>query len=141
MTDPDVLEQTVHIAASPETVWSFWTRPERLREWWGRAETAVQPGGAFRVEMEQGPVMAGEFLELDPPHRLLFSFGWEGGAPAGLLPPGSTRVEITLIPDGDGTKLTLRHHGLPPEHATDHDKGWSHFLGLLADVAGAPRGS
>jgi len=31
------VEQTIRIAASPETVWTFWTEPQRLAEWWGVA--------------------------------------------------------------------------------------------------------
>ncbi len=56
--DTITLEQTVRIAASPETVWSFSTGPRRLAEWWGTAaEVEAEPGGLFRVTMESGPVM------------------------------------------------------------------------------------
>ncbi len=69
------IEQTVRIAASPETLWSFWTEPERLAQWWGSdAEVVAEPGGLYRVVMENGPVMRGAFTELDPPHRLVFTF-------------------------------------------------------------------
>lgn len=121
-TATDVVEQTIRIDARPETVWTFWTEPARLCEWWGvEAETVVELGGVFRVVMEGGPVMRGEFLELDPPRRLVFSFGWEGGAPSGPLPPGSSRVEVLLVPDEQNgvTQLTLRHE-LPAIHAADH---------------------
>ena len=124
------IEQTVHIAASPSTLWEYWTDPNRLAEWWGsEAEVVAEPGGLFRVVMESGPVMRGEFIELDPPRRLVVSFGWESNAPAGPLAPGSTRVEVTLDPDGDGTVLTLRHFDMPTSHAPDHEKGWSFFVG------------
>jgi uncharacterized protein YndB with AHSA1/START domain len=138
--DTITLEQTVRIAASPETVWSFWTEPQRLAEWWGTAaEVDAQPGGLFRVTMESGPVMRGAFTELDPPHRLVFTFGWEHNAPGEPLAPGSTRVEVTLTPDGSATVLTLRHSEMPSTHASDHEKGWSYFVGdrLVAAVAAA----
>ena len=125
----ETIEQVVHIDATPETVWSFWTEPARLCEWWGvEADVVAETGGVFRVVMDGGPVMLGEFLELEPPRRLLFSFGWEGGAPGGPLPPGSSRVEVVLVGQDGGTLLTLRHE-LPATHAVDHAKGWGFYIG------------
>jgi uncharacterized protein YndB with AHSA1/START domain len=124
------IEQTVRIAAPPETVWKFWIEPQRLAEWWATdAEVEAEPGGLFRVVMGEGPVMRGTFLELDPPRRLVFTFGWEGGPPAGPLPPGSTRVEVTLTPQEGGTLLLLRHFDMPVHHAPDHQHGWSYLVG------------
>lgn len=125
-----VIEQRTRIAASPETVWSFWTDPKLVCEWWGTdAEIVAEPGGLFRVEMGDGPVMRGEFSELDPPKRLVFTFGWEHNAPGEPLAPGSTRVEVTLTPDEGDTVLVLRHSEMPGSHAADHIKGWTHFIG------------
>jgi uncharacterized protein YndB with AHSA1/START domain len=139
------LERSLLIAASPETLWWLWTRPEGLRLWWGAAEVHPEPGGLIRVaigashlpapEESTGPVMRGRFVELDPPHRLVFSFGWESDPPAGPMPPKSTTVEVTLTPRGDGTLLLLRHLDLPPVQAPDHSSGWAHYLGVLADSA------
>lgn len=148
MSETDVatstIEQTIRIEARPETVWEFWTDPARLCEWWGiEAETVLQTGGLFRVVMESGPVMRGEFLELERPRHLKFTFGWEDGAPAGPMGPGSTEVDITLDPaddrDGGATMLTLRHR-LPASHADDHARGWAHYVGDQM-VALARRGS
>lgn len=135
--DTITIEQTVRIAASPETVWTFWTEPERLAAWWGsEAEVVAEPGGLFRVVMENGPVMRGTFTELDPPHRLVFSFGWEQNQPGEPLAPGSTRVEVTMTPDEGETLLVLRHSEMPTTHAADHEKGWNHYLGeCLVEVA------
>ena len=124
------IEKTVRIAASPETLWQFWTDPARLAEWWGsESEVVTEPGGLFRVVMDNGPVMRGTFTELEPPHRLVFTFGWEHNADGEALAPGSTRVEVTLTPDGDETVLVLRHFDMPSSHASDHDKGWTYFVG------------
>lgn len=131
------IEQTVHIAAPPETVWQYWVDPNRMSQWWGdAARLDPRAGGECRVEMSEGPVMVGEFLELVPHERIVFSFGWDGNAPGDPLAPGSTRVEVILEPDGTDTKLTLRHE-LPETHAADHDKGWSHYLGILVERARA----
>ena len=134
MTDTNsqktTIEQTVRITASPETVWSFWTDPRRICEWWGtEAEVEAEPGGMFRVVMGDGPVMRGTFTELEPPWRLVFSFGWEQSPFGDGLAPGSTRVEVTLTPDNGETVILLRHFELPAEHASEHQKGWSYFVG------------
>jgi uncharacterized protein YndB with AHSA1/START domain len=134
-----VVEQTVRIAARPETVWRYWTDPERMAAWWGAAaELDPQPGGACVVEMDHGPVMRGEYLELVPHERIVFSFGWESTDEALAVPPGSTTVEVTLTEDGDGTILALRHTGLPAAFSDEHRKGWAQFLPLLATAAGGP---
>ncbi|MEX2255276.1 MAG: SRPBCC domain-containing protein [Acidimicrobiia bacterium] len=134
------IEQVVRIAATPKMVWAFWTEPERLAEWWGIEAVAVaEPGGMFRVVMEGGPVMLGAFTELDPPRRLVFTFGWEQNAPGEPLAPGSTRVEVTLTPEGDDTILVLRHFEMPSTHAADHESGWSYYLGdRLATLTARP---
>lgn len=130
VTDPVTIEQTVQVKASPETLWSFWTEPARLCEWWGiEAEVDPEPGGTFRVVMGEGPVMRGAFVELSRPDRLVFTFGWEHNAAGEPLAPGSTRVEVTLAPAGEGTLVVLRHSQLPAAHAGEHGMGWAFFLG------------
>ncbi len=139
MTDPEsrTVEQTIHIAARPETVWRYWTDPERMRAWWGAAANLdPQPGGICRVEMGGGPVMVGESLELVPYEKIVFSFGWEPTEGAPALAPGSSRVEITLTPQAGDTVLTLRHTGIPVGFTDEHRSGWAHFLAVLVDVAG-----
>ncbi len=135
MTDIEVtlqtIEQRIRIAASPETVWSFWTDAALLCEWWGSsADVVPEPDGIFRVRMSaEGPVMRGSFIELQPFHRLVFSFGWESNAPGELLAPGSTTVEVTLSRVDGHTELVLRHTHMPSTHAADHAKGWALFVG------------
>jgi len=134
VTEPEgVVEQTVRIEASPQTVWRYWTDPERLCAWWGAvAEVDPQPGGVCRIDMgEDRPVMLGEYVELEPFERLVFTFGWEEAAGAPSIAPGSTRVEITLTDDEGDTVLTVRHSGLPAAVADDHRSGWDEHLPLL----------
>ena len=140
-TDLVTVEQSVRIEASPETVWQFWTDPARLCEWFGtEADAVAEPGGVIRVVMAEGPIMSGSYTVLDPPHRLEFTFGWEGNEPGQPLAPGSTTVEVTLTPDGDATDVVLRHSNMPATHAVDHAKGWALFVGerLPAAVAEQP---
>jgi uncharacterized protein YndB with AHSA1/START domain len=141
-TDATVVEQTLRIAASPETVWRYWTDPERMCRWWGAAaELDPRPGGACIVAMGGGPTMRGEYVELVPHERIVFSFGWDKTEGAPDIAPGSTRVEVTLRPDGDDTIMALRHTGLPAALTAEHNAGWAHFLPLLvtATEAGANR--
>jgi uncharacterized protein YndB with AHSA1/START domain len=64
-----------------------------------------------------------------------FTWGWEGGEP--LTRPGTSRVEVLLAADGDGTRLRLLHHDLPTaESAGKHRLGWRHYLDRLAVVGG-----
>ena len=134
--DPEVVEQTLRIHARPETVWRYWTDPGRMTDWWGTtAELDPRPGGACRVEMGGGPVMRGEYLELVPHQRVVFSFGWEPTEGAPDIPPGSTRVEVTLTADAEDTILTLRHTGLLGADADEHRRGWGQFLPRLAETA------
>jgi uncharacterized protein YndB with AHSA1/START domain len=131
----DEVTKTLRIAARPETVWRYWTDPQRMAAWWGNTvQVDLRPGGTCRVETG-GPVMAGTFLELVPFERLVFSFGWEPGADAPPIPPGSTRVEVTFQADGDDTVLTLRHSGLPPGLGELHLAGWEHHLPNLVAAA------
>jgi len=93
-----------------------------------------RPGGAFRIDVDGEHFAAGEYREVEPPRRLVMSWGWEGG---GEVAPGSTTVEITLTPDGDGTLLRLRHRDLPNEvQRASHRKGWTLYAGRLAAVVG-----
>ena len=76
--------------------------------------------------------MRGHYLELDPPHRLLISWGHAG---SDRLPPGSSTVEIILAATPDGTRLTVEHRNLPPDEAAQHAVGWPHFLARLTAAA------
>jgi uncharacterized protein YndB with AHSA1/START domain len=132
-----MIEQTLTIQARPETVWRFFTDPARLAQWLGTAKLDARPGGGIWVLLEDGPrpVLRGEFVELVPYKLIVFTFGWEPTPGAPDVPPGSSRVEVTLIPDGDGTRLTLRHSGVPPTLEGETNDGWAQFLRRLRAVA------
>jgi uncharacterized protein YndB with AHSA1/START domain len=125
------VEIRLRIAAPPESVYPYLTEPDRYVRWQGvKAELDPRPGGTFRVWMDEDNVASGSYVELDPPRRVVITWGWEGN-PA--LPPGSTMVEFSLTADGDGTMLLLRHTGLPDAgSAAMHEEGWHLFTRRLA---------
>lgn len=131
MTQP--LEVTTRIAAPPETVFPYFTDPARYVQWMGsEVDLDPTPGGTYRVRVRDGVEAAGEFVEVDPPRRVVFTWGWQGDP---LVAPGSTRVEVTLEPDGDETVVRLVHHDLPgPEPRDHHRQGWELYLPRLALV-------
>jgi len=123
---------SVDIAAPPEAVYPYLTQPEAIVTWMGDyAVLDAVPGGVFHLDINGVPVR-GQYLELDPPHRLLISWGHAG---SDRLPPGSSTVEITLTPTGTGTRVTVEHRNLPPDQAAQHAIGWPHFLNRLTLAA------
>jgi len=128
------VQREVTIAARPETVWEFLVDPDKAIRWMGlQATLDARPGGLYRVEVLPGHTARGEFVELDPPHRLVFTWGWEEseGSP-NPVPPGSTTIEIELVPDGDGTLMRFVHELPGAESAEQHAHGWDHYLERLA---------
>lgn len=129
------VEVETRIAASPETVFEFFTDPDKIVQWMGRkAELDARPGGAFRCDINGRDVASGEYVVVDPPRRAVFTWGWE--AEGSLTAPGSSTVEVLLEPDGDGTRLRLLHRDLPSAEAREkHGQGWRHYAERLAIAA------
>jgi uncharacterized protein YndB with AHSA1/START domain len=133
-TDTTVYERTLVIDASPETVWEFLVDPEKLMRWKGiNADLETQPGGIFRCEVIPGHIARGEYIEIDKPNKLVFTWGWDGSED---VPPGSSTIEIELASDGDGTSLRFVHKDLPNAEAiASHAHGWDHYLPRLETAA------
>jgi uncharacterized protein YndB with AHSA1/START domain len=129
------IECEVRIDASPETVFEFFTDPAKAVQWMGESATLdPRPGGIYRLTMSNDWIVLGEYVEVDPPRRVVFTWGWEGDMAA--TPPGTSTVEVDLMPDGEGTLVRLVHSGLPNEESTaSHRAGWEKFLPRLAAVA------
>ena len=128
------LVREIMIDAKPETIWPFLTDPGRHVEWMGTvADIDPRPGGVYRVFVGGQNHAAGEYLEVVPLEKVVFTFGWEqDGHP---IPPGSTTIEISLHPEGDKTRVRLVHRGLPDDAVSDHGRGWAYYLGRLAITA------
>ena len=123
---------SVYIEASPERVFEYFTRPEAIVAWMGEyALLEPRPGGRFEVDVNGAPVR-GRFLHVDPPHRLVISWGYSGSP---QLPPGTSTVEVRFIAQGHGTLVELEHRDLPAGERPGHGSGWNHYLARLAITA------
>jgi len=98
--------------ASPATIFPFLTDPAQHVRWMGtEAELDPRVGGAYRVLVQGKHPGVGDFVEVVPDRKVVFTFGWD--EPDHPIPARSTEVEITLIPDGDKTRVRLVHRSLP----------------------------
>jgi uncharacterized protein YndB with AHSA1/START domain len=125
----DPYTHSIHVAADPDQVFEYFTRPDAIVRWMGDyAVLDPQPGGEFTLDINGVPVR-GRYLELEPPRRLVISWGHAGSE---QLPPGASTVEVTLTREGGGTTVSVVHRGLPELEARQHAMGWPHFLGRLS---------
>ena len=146
MTDTEQ-ETELHVsrrfAAPRERVFDAWTNPDVLRRWWAAgedwktptAEVDARPGGRYRLSMEQpdGDVhtVVGEYREITPPERLVYTWAWEGG-PAEMEGSADTLVVVEFLEDGDGTEVVVTHSGFEhPAIRDEHTKGWTAVLANL----------
>jgi uncharacterized protein YndB with AHSA1/START domain len=129
----DDLVKEIWIDAVPDKVFPYLVDRELLVTWIGEESwNEPRPGGVFRLQFPQS-IVRGEFVEVDPPRRVVYTWGREEGD---SMPVGSTTVSFELEPEDGGTRVRLRHAGLPNEHeVAQHTKGWDQFLPELAQVA------
>ena len=127
------LVREIVIDATPETIWPFLTEPDKHVQWLGTvAEIDPRPGGTYRVKVGDRHQSGGEYVEVVPLEKVVFTFGWD--EPNHPIPAGSTTVEISLHPEGTKTRVRLVHRGLPADAIEDHGRGWAHYLERLATV-------
>jgi uncharacterized protein YndB with AHSA1/START domain len=147
-TKTDAIVREIHIDARPETVFGFFTEPDKLTRWLADEATLdPRPGGVNHQthpggeDNPRGPYfMRGEFVEVEPPSRVVFTWGFEN-ADVDIDPGGST-VEVTLMPEDGGTRVRLVHSGLPESELAPHSEGWTEMLErLAAAVEGRSRGT
>jgi uncharacterized protein YndB with AHSA1/START domain len=136
-----VILASVEIAASPERVFralasreivDWWVRPGVFdtREWAGD----VRVGGKWRaagVARGEPYALEGEFIEVDPPRKLVHTWHRAGA------PGAPTTVSYVLDPVDGGTRVTLRHSGLAaPEFCSSVSIGWETAFEKLAQILG-----
>ena len=129
---PHSLERTVTIQAPPETVFRFFQDSARWAKWWGAGST-IEPrvGGAVYIRHPGNVESAGTILEIQPPKKIVFTYGMVSGDP---IPAGSSRVTIVLESQGGATRLALKHDLADAKARDDHVQGWRFQLSLFANA-------
>jgi uncharacterized protein YndB with AHSA1/START domain/DNA-binding transcriptional ArsR family regulator len=117
--------------APPERLFELVTTPSGLARWLGRATVDLRPGGRYRIDLG-GDAAAGTYRVVEPPRRVVFGWGQEGGP----LAPDSSTVEIRLAPAPAGTHVALEQRGLPAEARAPHLGSWATHLPRLVLAAG-----
>jgi glutathione S-transferase len=137
------LTLTRTILAPRQKVFDAFVRPEMLKLWYGprghtvpEAQMDVRAGGRYRITMRartgESYVVTGEYREVKPPERLVFTWKWEGEAMAAM---GETLVTVMLAEKDGLTEVKLLHSGFPsPGARDDHVGGWNPALNCLVDA-------
>ena len=119
---------SIEIGAPPEVVFRYLTTNTGMTAWMGQhASLDPRPGGLFSVDIA-GYAIRGEYLQVEPPTRVVVSWGIEGTAD---LPAGASSVEFRLTAIERGTHLELIHSNLPESAVAGHRDGWEHFMPRL----------
>ena len=142
--DPLALHLSRIIATGPGRIFAAWTTADRLKRWTcpdpgARVEVDIDPraGGPYSIRMdtEGGRYTArGTYRVVDPPHRLVYTWGWAGDT---HRMREETLVTVELVPAGEGTEVRLTHEGFPtPADRDGHEEGWRICLDRLAELLG-----
>ena len=128
--------------ARREEVFRAWTDPKALERWFAPDPEFVtkvpilelRPGGRYRVEMRKGDathVVVGEYREIRPPERLVYTWKWEVSEMA--VGFEDTIVTLEFHDRGQGTELVLIHEKLSTvEEREKHEHGWKGCLDQLS---------
>lgn len=129
----EAIERSLRVRVPPETVFAYWVEPDKFLKWQGvEAELDPRPGGIYRVNVTGRDITRGEFLEVEPGKRLVFTWGFE--RPGHPVPAGSTRVEVDFVPNGDVTIVRVRHYGIAKREQLNTAYGWQGYLTRLGLV-------
>jgi uncharacterized protein YndB with AHSA1/START domain len=146
-----VVHVTRELAAPRAQVYRTWTEPELFSRWFTppgnssvTAELDVRPGGAYRITLQRTELVpgtsyiVGNYLEVDPPERLVFTFGWEDPPPVkGLeaLETLDSRVTVRFRDLGATTEVDITHERLDTSELRDfHRWGWDTTLDQLERI-------
>jgi uncharacterized protein YndB with AHSA1/START domain len=129
---PHRLDRTLDIRARPETVFRFFTDSRRWASWWGEGSSIdPRPGGRLIIRFPGAVEVQGEVIEIAPPERLTFTYGFTSGMP---IAPGASLVTIRLEAAGANTRLRLTHAFSDAAVRDEHIQGWRYQLSLFANA-------
>lgn len=139
-------ELTLHLTrvlpAAPSRVFRVLVEPEELAKWWGPSgfttpaiEMDPHVGGSYRIAMQplDGDVfyLQGEFLAIDPPVRLAYTFRWEDPTPDDR----ETVVTLSLRDINGSTELLVEQGAFATEERLAlHTQGWTESLERLHEA-------
>lgn len=123
--------------APREVVFAAWTEPERLKRWWGpgffetvSAEVDLRPGGRYELLLEPGSMrLGGEFREVTPPQRLVYTWRWLEGVPD--MRESLVTVEFRDVGGGRTEVVLLHDNFVGPGPVDMYDEGWRSGLEKL----------
>lgn len=132
ITSTHRLDRTIVIHARPADVFEFFTSTADWAAWWGTGSAIdARPGGKLLIRHPNGVEVIGEVIDVHPPDRIVFTYGYASGA---SIPPGGSQVTIRLDSHPEGTLLQLTHE-FPDSDARDHHvQGWRYQLSLFANA-------
>ena len=126
------LDRTLVIQARRETVFQFFTDTPQWAAWWGAGSTIdPRPGGRMLIRHPHGVEVSGQVLEVEPPERIVFTYGYAGGTP---IPADGSRVTIRLDRHPKGTLLQLTHEFADVQPRDEHVQSWRFQLSLFANL-------
>lgn len=145
MVDDRTIRTQIEIKADPTRVFDAWTDPRQLLAWWGddamyrgiRWEIDLRTGGSWFCEGRSADgntyVVQGEYIVVDRPRRLSFTWAPDWDA------PHITTVSLEFVAVPSGTLLRLSHSGFVSDQAREsHENGWARVLAWLQTYVEPP---
>jgi uncharacterized protein YndB with AHSA1/START domain len=137
------LRMTRRLDASPERVFDALVNPDIVGKWmYPLPDTTIEMdarvGGKWKITNRRDGTdytALGEYLEVDPPRRLVYTFAMP------QFSPNSDTIAIEIEPDGDDSTMTFTHSGvdiaaelsrLPPGEKSGSEQGWEQGFEALA---------
>lgn len=133
-----VLRRT--FTASRERVFRAWITPQALERWFRPKDMSIfvrsldaRVGGSFHFEVEDGSSIAGTYLQLVPPEKLVFTWAGE------TRQDWKSVVTLDFLERGPLTEVVLTHGPLgTPERRAVAAGGWPSLLDALASMLSSP---
>jgi uncharacterized protein YndB with AHSA1/START domain len=140
--DGDVATVVRDFDLAPELLWKAWTEPEYMSRWFGsdpngrvlEAHADARVGGRFSVTFVDSDgtqhTASGEYLEVAPLSRLVFTWQWRSE------PGHSSTVSVSLIPKGSGVTMRFEHAGIGYGSSHNYEHGWRQTFDKLERAFG-----
>jgi len=129
------LEVRRTIRAPQQRVFDAWTQAAQLKAWHAPgpltvslAEIDLRPGGSYRIHMRAPDGnehrVTGVYREVDPPNKVVYTWGWEGEHVV-----KDSVVTVEFLERGDATEVVLTHAGIFDDtERANHEKGWTAIM-------------